>query len=435
MLTIGTRQGFIPSGDIEIDETRHAAVLGGSGSGKSTLAAHIAIHHIRAGNSVILIDPHGTLASAVLPYVPRTRLRDVVIFDPLSHKPIGLPVLEPKDELSADVAIQIMAEQQGGNSFMGRSRMIARNFLYAAVDVLSKPTLFHLWLMFMFDEFAKWLLGKTTTQTIRRWSEKYFDETPEKQREEAAAAPMNKSDALMSLQAMRHVYAQPDGIDFFDAIQSKKLVFFILRKGELGEEAANLLGSNILRLTLSAVLKRDPEAKNPFLSVIVDEFHNFTKGTSPEAFFAETRKYASSFTVLDQSIRQLPPGSADFLLPNVSTLILFRLSAKDADELAPEIGAPSPDVLRRLKTGEFYMKTITPDAVFEGIHGQLPVRYAANDRKRKHPLYYPRKEGNEATKNDCYRYSEAHYGRTRDEVDRIIDRELDAAYAAERKAA
>jgi hypothetical protein len=433
MFYIGDRLEGIPSGKTSIDETRHSAILGGSGSGKSTLLSRLAIHEIRAGNSLVIIDPHGTLINSVLPFVPKERLRDVVIFDPLAEKPIGLQPLEPQNELSADIAIQILAEQYGANSFMGRSRMIGRNFLYAAVDVLEKPTLFHLWLMFMFNEYAKWILGRSKSQTISRWATKYFEDTPERQREEAAAAPMNKADALMALQALRHVYAQPDGLDFFEAIQSKKLLFCILRKGELGEEAANLLGSNILRLTLSAVLKRNPEEPNPFLSVIVDEFHNFTKGTSPEAFFAETRKYGAAFTVADQSIRQLPDGSADYLLPNVSNLICFRVSAKDAEELGPEIGV-NPDALRRLTTGEFYMKNVTPDLVREGVHCQLPVRFASNDRKKKHPLYLPAKRGNEATKGDCYSYSEHHYGRTREEVDRIIDRELQAAYAAERRA-
>ncbi len=168
--------------------------------------------------------------------------------------------------------------------------------------------------------------------------------------------------------------------------------------------------------------------------MIADEFHNFTKGTSPEAFFAETRKYGAAFTVADQSIRQLPEGTSDFLLPNVSNLIAFRVSARDAEELGLEIGAPSADALRRLTTGEFYMKNVTPALVREGVHARLPARYPSNDRKQKHPIYLPAKIGTEVTAKECVTYSEAHHGRTREEVDRIIDRELTAARAAERTA-
>lgn len=426
MFYIGDRLDY-PPGKVFIDETRHMFIAGGSGSGKSSLLSRLGINAVREGHSLVLIDPHAVFAETVLEYIPRARLRDVIVFDPLSNRPIGLPPLEAKNELSADTFIKILAEQFGANSFMGRSYMIVRNFVYALVDVFPKPTAFHVWLMFMFDDYAKWIFSKCSSNTLSQWSQKYFEETPYKQRQEAAAAPMNKEDALIALQKLRHIFAQPDGLDFFEAIQSKKIVVCILRKGMLGDDASDLLGSVILRLTLSAVLKRDPSEPNPFLTVIADEFHNFTKGTSPEAFFAETRKYGAAFITASQSGRQLPDGSLDFILPNVSNLIAFRLSGKDAKELVLEIGAPSENVLVGLKTGETYMKTVMPRIVLTGLHVQMPVRYSSNDRKKKFPLVLPAKLGTEATKGECYGYSESHYGRTRAEVDRLIDSELEAA--------
>jgi DNA helicase HerA-like ATPase len=330
MFKVGDRLEFNPSGPVYIDEKRHMFIAGGSGSGKSSFLSRLAIDAVRAGNSIVLIDPHATFADAVLEHTPKSRLRDVVIFDPMSEKPIGLPVLVHGDELSCDTFIKILAEQFGANSFMGRSYMIVRNFLYALVDAFEQPTAFHVWLMFMFDDYAKWVFSRCSSATLRQWAVKYFEKTPERQREEAASAPMNKEDALIALQKLRHIFAQPDGLDFFDAIQSRKIVVCVLRKGMLGDDATNLLGSVILRLTLSAVLKRDPAEKNPFLTVIVDEFHNFTKGTSPEAFFAETRKYGAAFITATQSGNQLDAGALDFILPNVSNVILFRLSGKDA---------------------------------------------------------------------------------------------------------
>jgi|GEM_PF-3308048 len=434
MFHLGNRPSLFPAGKIEYDDTRHAAIFGASGSGKSTLLTRLTIEHIRAGRPGFFLDPHGTYIDAALPYVPKERLRDVIVYDPLSPKPMGLNPLKAKDEVSAGHFIKILGDQFGENSFMGRSHMIARNFLFAAVEALPDPNPFDLWLMFMFEAYARWIFERSESPTLQLWSEDYFGKTP-KQREEASAAPMNKADALVAMQSLRHIFAQPDGLDFFDCMQSKKLVFFNLRKGQIGEEAANLLGSVILRMILTAALQRDPLEKNDLCAVIADEFHNFTKGgNGPEQFLAETRKYGVAFTLASQAIAQLPKGSEDSIFANVSTLVSMQVSAKDAALLAPELRVDNPATLVDLKTGDLFAKIKRPDLVLTNQHIQVPYWYRANDRKKKFPQYLPLKQGTEVTKGRCYSYSQEHYGRPRDVVESLINGRVEAAYAAERRA-
>jgi hypothetical protein len=246
---------------------------------------------------------------------------------------------------------------------------------------------------------------------------------------------MNKADALVAMQSLRHIFAQPDGLDFFECMQTKKLVFFNLRKGQIGEEAANLLGSVILRMILTAALQRDPLEKNDLCAVVADEFHNFTKGgNGPEQFLAETRKYGVAFTLASQAIAQLPKGAEDSIFANVSTLISMQVSAKDAQILAPELRVPEPASLVELKTGDLYAKIKRPELVLTNQMVTVPSWYRSQDRKRKFPQYLPPKQGNETTKDACHKYSEDHYGRPRDVVERLINERLEAAYAAERRA-
>jgi energy-coupling factor transporter ATP-binding protein EcfA2 len=428
-MLLGHRHSFFPHGELHFDSTRHGAIFGATGSGKSTLLTRIAIDHIREGGPLFIVDPHGTLISSVLPYVPLTRLRDVVIFDPLDpDKQIGLNPLQHGDEVAAAALIEILASQFGENSFMGRSRDIATNFLFAAVHVLPDPKPFDLALMFMFEDFAKDIFERCPVEWLRLWGRAHFGK-PNKDRQNAEAAPSNKANALVTMTKVRHIFAQANGLDFFQAMQTKKLVFFNLRKGQIGEEAANLIGSVVIRMTLSAALQRDATAKNDHLLVIADEFHNFTKGgNGPDQLLSESRKYALSFILADQTIGELPVAS---IFANVSLLAVFNVSAKDADQLGPELRMDSPGTLVELKAGEFWAKVKLPDLVLTKQHARLPIWYRSADRKKeKFPLYLQAKNGDECRPADCYRYSRENHGVQRTEVEAQINASLKAATAA-----
>jgi hypothetical protein len=432
MVSLGIRPSFSPAGELFFDETRHAAIFGASGSGKSTLLTRIAIEQVRAGGPAFFLDPHGTFVTSVLEYVPASRLRDVVVFDPIDpEKQIGLNPLKHADEVSADAFIEILANQFGENSFMGRSRMIARNFLYAAVHVLSDPKPFDLWLMFMFEEYARFIFERVPSLTLRQWGVRYFQEMSDRQREEASAAPMNKADALVAMQSLRHIFGQAKGLDFFECMTTGKIVFFNLRKGQIGDEAANLLGSVILRMILTAALQRDPSRKNPHCLVIADEFHNFTKGgNGPDQLLSESRKYGISFILADQTFGQLSEGAVRSIFTNVSALISFCVSYEDAEKMAGELRVPEPSALIEQRAGELHAKIKTPNLVLTNQHAFLPVRFASHDRKKKFPIYLPTKRGYEVSANDCHRHSRANHGARREIVEARINESLEAALAA-----
>jgi len=420
MLPLGNTLDF-PSKQVSLDETRHGAIFGATGSGKSTLLSFLAIQAIRSGFPLFVIDPHGTLVNGILPYVPKSRLRDVIIFDPLDpKKQLGLNPLKHGDEVAALSFIEILAGLGGENSFMARSRDIATNFLLAAIHTLPDPCPFDLALMFSFDEYAKDIFHRCPVDWLRIWGENHFGR-PDKQRQDAEAAPSNKANALVTLTSLRHIFAQTDGLDFFDAMQSGKLVFFNLQKGHIGEEAANLLGSVVLRMILTAALKRDPEKKNKQCLVIVDEFHNFTKGgTGPDQILSETRKYNISFFLADQTAETLPRTALASIFTNSSTLVLFRVSASDAEQLAKEVRA-NPETLNELPTGRFYAKVVTPNLVATNLHLETLKFYKPADKKKRYPRFLPILKGDEPGLTACYRYSRENYGTLREKVEASIN--------------
>ncbi|MCA9369832.1 DUF87 domain-containing protein [Candidatus Woesebacteria bacterium] len=63
------------------DRRRHMYVIGKTGTGKSTLLANMAIHDIKKGEGLCVIDPHGDLVETLLDYIPSHRINDVVYFN------------------------------------------------------------------------------------------------------------------------------------------------------------------------------------------------------------------------------------------------------------------------------------------------------------------------------------------------------------------
>src|SRR5258708_737745 len=73
----------------------HMYLVGKTGTGKSTLILNLVIADLRAGNGLVLIDPHGDLATAALDFVPPYRVDDVIYFNPAdADYPIGFNPLE-----------------------------------------------------------------------------------------------------------------------------------------------------------------------------------------------------------------------------------------------------------------------------------------------------------------------------------------------------
>ena len=77
------------------DRRRHMYVLGKTGMGKTAMLQNMAIQDIRDGRGLGVIDPHGEFADALLDFVPKERVEDVIYFNPAdSDHPIGLNLLE-----------------------------------------------------------------------------------------------------------------------------------------------------------------------------------------------------------------------------------------------------------------------------------------------------------------------------------------------------
>src|SRR5438552_12473787 len=95
--TIGTQEiwgGDVPFGISPADLRRHLYIIGQTGVGKTTLVENLLLQKICNGDGIGFIDPHGDSARKILDYIPPSRMRDVVYFDPADvEHPMGLNLL------------------------------------------------------------------------------------------------------------------------------------------------------------------------------------------------------------------------------------------------------------------------------------------------------------------------------------------------------
>jgi len=73
----------------------HMYIIGKTGTGKTTLLENMIVSDIRDGNGLAIVDPHGDLAESLLHFIPETRIKDVIYFNPADmNHPIAFNPLE-----------------------------------------------------------------------------------------------------------------------------------------------------------------------------------------------------------------------------------------------------------------------------------------------------------------------------------------------------
>ena len=160
----------------------------------------------------------------------------------------------------------------------------------------------------------------------------------ERYRAEAAAPILNKAGQFAASPALRAILGQVSPkFDLAHAMDHRQILIANLAKGQIGEQATNLLGSLLVSHLQLVAMGRSalaPEKRVPFFAHI-DEFQSF--GTSSFAsLLSEARKFATHFCLANQFIEQVAPAVRAAVLGNAGVLMVFRVSGSDADLLAPE---------------------------------------------------------------------------------------------------
>ncbi len=330
------------------DRTRHFYCIGKSGSGKSAFLSWCIRQDMWNGDGVGVIDPHGDLIEDVLQYVPKERVKDVIVFNPADQeRPMGLNILEAKTPAEMDMAssqaTEIFIKLFGDEIFGPRIQHYFRNACLTLMeDQEEGATLIDVPRMFVDEEFMKYKVSKVKNPVVRSFWEHEYAHTGERERQEMIPYFSSKFGPFITNSIMRNTIGQQkSAFNFRECMDQKKILLVNLSKGKIGDLNTQLLGLVcVARLQMAAMSRVDiPEEDRHDFFLYVDEFQNFATDSFC-SILSEARKYRLALIMAHQYIKQLEKKSdtsiRDAVFGNVGSMMSFKVGADDAEYMAKE---------------------------------------------------------------------------------------------------
>jgi len=323
------------------DRRRHFYVIGQTGTGKTSLMKDMIRQDIENGEGVAVIDPHGDLIEDTLANIPKSRLEDVVLFEPFDlERPCGLNMLEYDTPEQKDFAVQEMITifyklfppEIIGPMF----EHYMRNAMLALMSDKDNPgTLVEIPKMFTDQSFLQEKIKKVSDPIVRSFWLKEWASTTGSTRSDMLGYVVSKVGRFIENEMMRNIIGQShSGFDLSKIMDEKKIFLANLSKGLTGEVNSSLLGLILVSKMQMAAMKRArvPENQRTDFYLYIDEFQNFTTD-SIATILSEARKYRLNLIVAHQYMPQLKQEIRDAVLGNVGTMGSFRIGAEDAENL------------------------------------------------------------------------------------------------------
>ncbi|OGY62373.1 MAG: hypothetical protein A2745_02145 [Candidatus Harrisonbacteria bacterium RIFCSPHIGHO2_01_FULL_44_13] len=395
------------------DRRRHVYLIGQTGTGKSNLLINMAVNDIENGKGAAVIDPHGDLIDSILTLTPKSRHKDVIIFDPGDiNRPLGLNMLEYDPNRPEQKTFIVNEMQSIFNKLFVAETMgpmfeqYMRNALLLLMDNPEEnSTLIEVPRVFTDSEFRRRLLQKTKNPTVVD----FWEKEAVKAGGEASLANMtpyitSKFNNFIANDYVRPIIGQPkSAFNFRVAMDEGKILLVNLSKGRIGDINAGLLGMIVVGKLLMAALSRVdiPQEKRRDFNLYIDEFQNFTT-ESIATILSEARKYRLNLVMAHQFIAQLAEKIRDAVFGNVGSIVAFRVGPDDAEFLVKEFEPIfSKNDLINIDNFNAYVKLL--------IGGQTSKSF--NIRT------LPAKAGEIAAREQLKGLSRQVYGRNREEVE------------------
>ena len=172
------------------DRRRHTLVIGKTGVGKSTVLRNMAVQDIAEGRGFALLDPHGDIAEELLDCIPKSRVNDVVYFNPaaMGH-PVGFNLLGDVDvDARPMVATGVVAafRHVWRDSWGPRLEHILYNCCAALLDT-PNGTICGIPLLLTNERYRLQVVKHITDLAVRNFWEEEFPSYNERFRSEAIA--------------------------------------------------------------------------------------------------------------------------------------------------------------------------------------------------------------------------------------------------------
>jgi hypothetical protein len=257
----GTRFGIK-----QANRLSHMYVIGKTETGKSTLLETLALQDITAGRGMMLIDPRGDLAERVVAAVPSHRRRDVIYFNvPDPSQPFGYNPLkhvrEDKITLAASGLLEAF-KKMWPEAWGVRMEHVLRNTL---LTLLERPdaTLGDILRLLDDKSFRSAAVARIRNEQVHQFWITEYDHYPPCLKAEAIAPIQNKVGAFLTDPLLRRVLTNAERpLQIRRIMDEGKILVVNLARGQVGEDAASLLGALLITTVALAAFSR-PKCRRP----------------------------------------------------------------------------------------------------------------------------------------------------------------------------
>lgn len=348
--------------------TRHMHLVGASGTGKSTLLFDLLRQDIERGEGVALLDPHGDLVERVLAIVPRERREDVVLVDPSDEEHIvGFNILAAHSDFERNLLASDLVStfRRLSTSWGEQMNSVLRNAILAFLESSRGGTLADMRRFLLDVAFRKEFLRTVSDPDIVFYWERAF---PQLTGNKSIGPVLTRLDEFLSRKPIRYMVSQKENrLDYADILDRSRILLVKLPQGQIGRENANLLGSVIVskiqQMAMSRQRMRESERRGFW--VYLDEFHSFITPSMAE-ILTGARKYRVGLILAHQELHQLEADRdvASAVLANCCTRVAFRVSDRDARELANGFAHFEASDLQNLAVGNAICRVERSEADF-----------------------------------------------------------------------
>jgi hypothetical protein len=192
------------------------------------------------------------------------------------------------------------------------------------------------------------------------------------------APVLNKVRAFTMRTPVRLLLGQSEGIDLRRLTERRGIILVPLSAGELGQPAAELLGSLIVAAVWQTVRARTriPGTQREPVFVYLDEFQDVLRLPLDLAdLLAQARGLGAGLTLAHQHLSQLAPDVRSAVLATARSQVVFQVAHDDARILArgfePSLG---PEDLMGLDGFHFALRPVVEGRVARAVTGRsLPL--------------------------------------------------------------
>lgn len=299
------------------DRFRHFYVIGQTGTWKSSILQVMARQDLANWKWLAVIDPHWDLAKDLIPFIPRDRADDVIIFDPSdTARPMWMNLLEchsPEErDLVAMDAMNIMIKLFWNEIFGPRIQDYFRNWVLTLMEYPEWWALTDIVRLFTDEDFQKDRTRHLKNPIVKAWWEKTFASMWEREKSEMIPFFAAKFGWFITNTLMRNIIGQiKSSFDIAEVMQTQKILMVNLSKWILWDINSELLWLILVSKIQMAAMRRQnmkkEDRKDFFL--YIDEFQNYIT-PSIESILSEARKYRLWLILAHQYLWQLEKSDA-----------------------------------------------------------------------------------------------------------------------------